>query len=211
MNERQIIYFSDPMCSWCWGVSPVIEAVEAAWGERLPIRLIMGGLRPGTREAMSDGARQSLRGHWREVTQASGQPFGERALATPGFIYDTDPAARAVVIVRRKAPGEALRFLHRVQRAFYVDGEDVTDTGVLGVHAAASGLDGDEFAAQMASEAARSETWGDYALSRNAGVSGFPTLILGPRVDGTYVALTRGFAPAETVLANIDTALAQLG
>jgi putative protein-disulfide isomerase len=198
-----LIYFADPMCSWCWGFAPVIAAIEETWGERLPIRVVMGGLRPGTTTPMSDAAREDLRRHWREVTQASGQPFGAQALSTPGFVYDTDPAARAVVALRRLAPGATVAFLHRTQKAFYVDGEDVTDPEVLTTLAGEFGVDAGAFSTSLREERTRQETWSDYATSRNAGVTGFPTVILGPRHDGAFLPIARGFSPADVVLATI--------
>ncbi|MBV8684642.1 MAG: DsbA family protein [Caulobacteraceae bacterium] len=209
--SSQLIYFSDPMCSWCWGFSPVIADVQERFGFALPIRLIMGGLRPGTTTPMTDEARAELRGHWRQVTEASGQPFGQHALSMSGFVYDTDPAARAVVLVRKAAPGKALAFLTALQRAFYVDGADVTDLEVLAGFAAAFGLDRGTFLEAMRTEEAKQETWRDYAISQKAGVTGFPTLVMGPRPDGAYVPITRGFAPAETVLSAIGGLLEVLG
>jgi putative protein-disulfide isomerase len=207
MTTPHLIYFADPMCSWCWGFAGVIDALQEMWGEVLPIRLIMGGLRPGTTEAMSEAAKAELRGHWTHVTEASGQPFGPSGADRPGFVYDTDPAARAVVAIRRANPGRALAFLHAAQRGFYSEGLDVTDPAVLMDLAAGLGQDPARFAADLASEEVKQETWGDYAISRNAGVTGFPTLILGPRVDGTYMAVTRGFQPAGAILPAIAGAL----
>ncbi|HEY2051971.1 MAG TPA: DsbA family protein [Caulobacteraceae bacterium] len=207
----QLIYFSDPMCSWCWGFAPVIAEVQERFGFALPIRLVMGGLRPGTTAPMTDEARVELRGHWRHVTEASGQPFGERALGIPGFVYDTDPPARAVVLVRRQAPGKALSFLTALQRAFYVEGVDVTDTTTLADFAEAFGLNRETFVTAMDTEEAKQETWRDYAISQKAGVTGFPTLVMGPRPDGAYVPITRGFAPAETVMSAIGGLLEVLG
>lgn len=209
--SSQLIYFSDPMCSWCWGFSPVIAEVQARFGFALPIRLIMGGLRPGTTMAMTDEARVELRGHWREVTEATGQPFGEQALATPGFVYDTDPAARAVVVLRRTAPGKALAFLAALQRAFYVDGIDVTNAAVLADFAELFGMNCASFAAAMETDEAKQETWRDYAISQKAGVTGFPTLVMGPRADGAYVPITRGYSPTETVVSTIGGLLEVLG
>ena len=209
--SSQLIYFSDPMCSWCWGFSPVISEVQERFGFALPIRLIMGGLRPGTTTPMTDEARVELRGHWRQVTEASGQPFGERALAMSGFVYDTDPAARAVVLVRKAAPTKALAFLAALQRAFYVDGADVTDPEVLADFAASFGLDHGNFLEAMRTDEAKQETWRDYAISQKAGVTGFPTLVMGPRPDGAYVPITRGFATAETVLSAIGGLMEVLG
>lgn len=207
MNTQHLVYFADPMCSWCWGFAAVIEAIGEAWGDTLPIRLVMGGLRPGTTEPMTEQAKSDLRGHWREVTEASGQPFGPSGLDAPGFIYDTDPAARAVVLVRRRDPGQALPFLHAVQRAFYAGGLDVTDRAVLGRLAAGFGQEPEPFAAELGSEAVKQETWRDYAIAQGAGVRGFPTLILGPQADGTYVAISRGFQPPAVVLPTIAARL----
>ncbi len=203
MPQPQLIYFADPMCSWCWGFAPVIEAIAAAWGDRLPIRLVMGGLRPGTTEEMTELAKTSLRDHWREVTAASGQPFGPSGLEASGFVYDTDPAARAVVLARRAHPGRALSYLHALQSAFYAGGRNVTQPAVLAALAAETGVGDDGFAGALASEDLKQETWRDYAISRGAGVSGFPTLIIGPRSDGAYEAVARGFRPRDEVLSDL--------
>ncbi|MDB5480658.1 MAG: protein-disulfide isomerase [Caulobacteraceae bacterium] len=208
MNGQHLVYFADPMCSWCWGFSAVIEAIDEVWGDTLPIRLVMGGLRPGTTEPMTEAAKTELRGHWRQVTEASGRPFGPSGLDAPGFVYDTDPAARAVVLLRREDPAQAVPFLHAVQEAFYAGGLDVTDPAVLGSLAAGFGREPDAFVAELGSEALEQETWRDYAISQNAGVRGFPTLIVGPQADGTYVAISRGFQPSAVVLPAIAARLA---
>ena len=204
MSDPHLIYFSDPMCSWCWGFAPVIEAIGARYGEALPIRLIMGGLRPGNVEPMSEKARRDVRGHWSKVTEASGQPFGESVVDRRGFVYDTDPVARAVVVARRTGPAMGLAYLRAAHRAFYVEGRDVTKLDVLADMAGELELERGAFLAGLESEEAKTETWNDYNLSMNAGVAGFPTLIIGPKPDGQYAMITRGFRPREEVLAAID-------
>ena len=79
---------------------------------------------------------------------------------------------------------------------------------VLGEIAGGLGIDVDRFAADLASEEVKQETWGDYALSQNAGVRGFPTLIAGQDPDGTYAMVTRGFQTAGPVMAVLDAWLA---
>jgi putative protein-disulfide isomerase len=150
MTTPGLIYFADPMCSWCWGFARTIEAIGEVWGDALPIRLVMGGLRPGTAEAMSEEAKETLRGHWRHVTEASAQPFGPSGLDREGFVYDTDPAARAVVMFRRRDPAGTLRYLHALQRAFYAGGQDITDPAVLAALAAEHGQDPAAFAEALA-------------------------------------------------------------
>ena len=208
MDGPHLVYFADPMCSWCWGFAAVIEAVEQAFGDTLPIRLVMGGLRPGTTEVMAETAKAELRGHWAHVTEASGQPFGPSGLDGEGFIYDTDPSARAVVLMRRRRPDRALAFLEAAQRGFYAEGLDITQAGVLGDLAATFGEDAASFVEDLESDGVKQETWRDYAISRGAGVTGFPTLIMGPQTDKTYIALARGFQPAASVLGGIGQLVA---
>lgn len=208
MDGTHLIYFADPMCSWCWGFAPTIAAVRERYGDVLPIRVIMGGLRPGTEEPMTEKVKAGMQPHWTHVTEASGQPFDYGFFDREGFVYDTDPAARAVVVVRRARPALALDYLERAQRAFYAENCDVTDPEVLADLAAGFGLDRQAFLADHVSEAAKEETWRDYAISQRAGVTGFPTLIGGPNAEGAYGVVTRGFQAPGPVLAVLDRWLA---
>ena len=201
MDGPHLIYFSDPMCSWCYGFSPVIDEVRRAYGDALPIRVVMGGLRPGTDTPMTPQAAREIAGHWNHVHEAAGVPFDPSLLQREGFVYDTDPAARAVVVARREGQDVALRYLAAAQRAFYAEARDVTSAGVLGDLAADLGLDRERFLADWAAEEAKQETWGDYGTSQRAGVTGFPTLVGGPNEHGVYGVVTRGYAPGEQVLA----------
>ena len=199
MDTPHLIYFTDPMCSWCYGFSPVIEEIRRAFGRALPIRVVMGGLRPGTETPMTDDARREIAGHWTHVHEATGLPFDERVL-TEDFVYDTDPAARAVVVVRREGDELACSYLGRIQRAFYAEAQDVTSREVLADLAEELGLDRHDFLEQWDSEEAKEETWADYAVSQRAGVTGFPTLVGGPNEQGAYGVVTRGYAePAQVV------------
>ena len=161
----------------------------------------MGGLRPGTEHPMTPQAAREIAGHWNHVHEAAGVPFDPSLVQREGFVYDTDPAARAVVVARREGQDVAVRYLAAAQRAFYAEARDVTSPEVLGDLAADLGLDRDRFLADWASEEAKQETWGDYGTSQRAGVTGFPTLVGGPNEHGVYGVVTRGYAPAEQVLA----------
>ena len=198
------IYFADPMCSWCYGFSPVVSAMRARYGDVLPIRPIMGGLRPGTTEAMPEKARRGLVQHWDEIGELAGVPFDHGLAEREGFVYDTDPAARAVVLARRTSDEAALDYLAAAHRAFYAEGRDVTDPEVLGDIAAGQGFDRVAFLTALADEGLKAETWRDYAISQRAGATGFPTLIVGPNADGTFALVTRGFQPRDQILGAID-------
>ena len=208
MDGLHFIYFADPMCSWCWGFSPIVETLRRSSGDVLPIHLVMGGLRPGTTTPMPEEARRNLVGHWKEIGDLTGQPFSDGLIDNDGFIYDTDPPARAVVLARRQSNEIALDYLARVQAAFYAEGRDVTTFAVLADIAAEFDFDRDAFLAELDDETLKNETWRDYAVSQRAGVTGFPTLIVGPNADGAYALVSRGYSDADTVMAGVHNWLA---
>ena len=144
----RLVYFGDPLCSWCYGFGPELARVL----DRHPqarLDLVMGGLRPFNREPLSEPFRDMLRGHWVHVAAATGLPFTDAALETPGFTYDTEPACRAVVTVRNLDSAAALGYLEAVQSAFYRDGRDATRAEVLADVAAECGLDRETFLARL--------------------------------------------------------------
>ena len=62
--EQPILwYFADPMCSWCWGFSPVIARVKEEYGDRIRLSLNLGGLRPGASPPMAETQRQEILHH----------------------------------------------------------------------------------------------------------------------------------------------------
>jgi len=211
MQGLHFVYFADPMCSWCYGFSPVVATLRRRYGDVLPIRLVMGGLRPGTTEPMPETARRGLVHHWDEIAALTGQPFSPALADREGFVYDTDPAAKAVVLARRTSQDAGLDYLEAAHRAFYAEGRDVTDNAVLADLAAELGFDRFAFLTQLsADDGLKGETWRDYAVSQRAGATGFPTLIVGPNADGTYALVTRGYQAGETVLAGVDGWLANV-
>ena len=126
----RLIYVADPMCSWCYGFGPELAALlEGLPG--LPIEVVVGGLRPYAKNPMSAEQKAEIRGHWATVAERSGLPFALEGLERENFVYDTEPACRAVVSARMLAPETTLYVLHEIQRAFYAQGLDTTDARVL--------------------------------------------------------------------------------
>ena len=104
MNGKTLWYLTDPMCSWCWGFAPVIEAIRQNYSDRLNVELVLGGLRPGTKAPMGSAQREEILHHWQAVQRQTGQPFRFEGALPEGFIYDTEPASRAVVAISAIKP-----------------------------------------------------------------------------------------------------------
>ena len=204
MHKPHLVYFADPMCSWCWGFSPVIKAISERFGPTLPIHLVLGGLRPWTTEPMTEHDRGDVRNHWQHVHEASGQPFDFAFFDRERFVYDTEPPSRAVVVLRRRGMATGLAALRRIHHAFYAENRDVTDTGTLAAIAAEFGVDPAEFRDAFDREAAREETRSDFATAQSVGIRGFPTLIVGEADDNQYALVTHGFQPGARILPALE-------
>ena len=94
-------YVGDPMCSWCWGFAPVVQALaEQAAAAGVPLKLVVGGLRR-ERAAMEPSARVRILSHWQAVNASTGQLFNFQDALPESFVYDTEPACRALVTARQ--------------------------------------------------------------------------------------------------------------
>lgn len=199
---RQLIYIADPMCSWCWGFSPVIDRVAAEYADRSQVVLVLGGLRPDNTAPLDAGTKATIRGHWDHVNEASGQPFDYAFFDRESFVYNTEPSCRAVVTARRIRPRSDLGFLAHLHRAFYAQNRDITDADTLCDLAADFGYGRDAFSAEFESREAAADTRKDFALAVELGIRGFPALIA---ADPTGLqAITVGYRPWEAVSEQID-------
>ena len=77
MNDTTLHYVYDPLCGWCYGAAPLLEA--AAGIPDLQIALHAGGLWLGSRrQQMGQALRDHVRPHDERIQALTGQPFGER-------------------------------------------------------------------------------------------------------------------------------------
>ena len=164
----------------------------------------MGGLRPGTMTPMNAEDSENVRSHWQHVHDASQQPFDFSFFDRDRFVYDTEPACRAVVVMRRHGMELGLAALRRIHEAFYAENRDVTDIATLATIVTELGLDEDAFRGEFAAEAAKRETLSDFAIAQNAGVRGFPTVIAGAGKDNGYALVTNGFQSAANILPALE-------
>lgn len=207
-NNLAVHYIGDPMCSWCWGISPAIREVAAfCEAEGIEFTMTMGGLRAGGGDPWNTDFKAFLRNEWQHIAQVTGQPFGYSLLEAPHFDYDTEPACRAVVTAQllqarnQLAPSTVLQFFSAAQRKFYVEGQDPKLVGFYAGICADVGLDFDEFRTLFSASEARQTMEQAFVRCRQWGVRSFPTLLL--ERGGERTTLAVGFVKTEQVLARL--------
>jgi putative protein-disulfide isomerase len=210
-NEIRVHYVGDPMCSWCWGISPTVEAVAAYCADNdVGFTLTVGGLRAGGGDLWNTSFKNFLRHEWQKIAQVTGQPFGFTLLDAAHFEYDTEPACRAVVVAqmlqsRKQLPARLpLQFFAAIQRKFYVAGADTKSIDFYAELCGPLGFDFAEFAALFNSQEAWQATQAAFARCRGWGVRSFPTLLLEQK--GQLGLLASGFVTKDAVLQKLTQA-----
>ncbi len=197
----ELLYFANPMCSWCWGFAPSIHAVRARWPE-LPVTVITGSMGAERARPMTERDKEYVRHHWQEVAARSGQPFDHSFFDRSGFVYDTAPPCRALLLVRSRFPDLGAAFLEHLQERFYARNEDITDAAVLRDAVCAFGLAGEHFDALFEDPSLQQALEREWQETARLGVSGYPTLI--GLEEGRAVPISLGWAAADELVARIE-------
>ncbi|MFJ4157090.1 DsbA family protein [Pseudomonas sp. NPDC089752] len=193
----RLLYVMDPMCSWCWGFAPVAEALIAQAREAgVATRLVPGGLRSGG-SALDASTRKYILEHWQAVAEATGQPFRFEGAMPDGFVYDTEPACRALVTARELDAERVWPLLKLIQGSFYAQGVDVTTAPQLVELAEQAGFDRPAFADAFTRAETRAATAADFSWVQGLGIAGFPTLLA--ERNGQLALLTNGYQPLDSL------------
>lgn len=176
----RLVYGYDPLCGWCYGFIPAMRAVASAFPE-LEIELRLGGLVTGARIRPYSELADYIRGASKRMEAVRGVALGEafhtNILAHSSIAASSLPPSAAILRVRDACGSRAaLAFAASVQTAHFRDGRDLNDGAVYRELAAASGW-GLQFDRSDPYEA-RPDLEREFAETRAAGISSFPTLIL---------------------------------
>ncbi|MFT6319154.1 MAG: putative protein-disulfide isomerase [Granulosicoccus sp.] len=205
-SKAQLIYFGDPMCSWCYGFSPEMSEALDSLAEDVDFQIVTGGLRPYNTETMAD-LGDFLQQHWEDVNKRSGQPFSYEILKDKTFVYDTEPACRAVVLMRALKPESEFEFFKEIQTQFYQKNKNTNLTETYAELATAFGLNKTEFAKKFESDEFKEKVKEDFTYAQNIGVQSYPTLVL-KNGDDLYL-IAQGYVEAETIIEKCEKILLQ--
>lgn len=210
--QTTIHYVGDPMCSWCWGISPAVHAAQKYAAQAgLGFDITMGGLRVGGGDPWNDEFKGFLRREWGNIHDKTGQPMSYKILEKESFNYDTEPPSRAFAIAQAMHTAGALSqqklldFYTAIQRSFYVDGLDPKDVSFYQTACSEVGIDFVAFAQQFDSANARTLVKAQFSRAQQWGVRSFPTILLQKGEEMKAIAV--GYVTAGELQARLDKEL----
>ena len=194
------------MCSWCWGFAPTIKELSKTYKNSAPLAITTGGLHAYDTHTMDNQYKDIIRHHWEDVEKATSAHFDYSFFNRTDFVLDTEPACRAVVVVRKMENSKALTYYELISRSFYKENQDTTDTDTLKKLAKEIDLDTDEFIELFESDLIKQETLEDFRFTQRVGITGFPTLIAKEKSeeDQKLALLSAGYQPYENLIPIID-------
>jgi putative protein-disulfide isomerase len=116
-----ITYFTDPICSSCWGVEPQLRKLKLEYGDYFDIDYRMGGLLPSWDVYNSGGISKpsDVAAHWDEVSEHYEMPIdGDVWLEDP--LASSYPPSVAFKAVQKQNPSLAVRYLRALRELVFV-------------------------------------------------------------------------------------------
>ncbi|CCH01877.1 UPF0413 protein [Fibrella aestuarina BUZ 2] len=171
----RIIYFTDPICSSCWGIEPQLRRLKLEYGPYIELEYRMGGLLPDWSYNSGGISKPAdVASHWDEVSGHYDMPIdGDVWLEDP--LDSSYPASIAFKAAQLQGSQKAIRFLRAVRELVFLHKKNIAKWAHLATAAKQAGLDVDQFETDYNGKAiALFED--DLALGRQLGVRGFPTL-----------------------------------
>jgi putative protein-disulfide isomerase len=173
-----LLYITNPMCAWCYGFTPVIRRLRALWQGRLTVKVLLGDLNAHATEPLLQEEKERLAISWHRVQERTYLPFDYRFFREEGFVYNTEPACRALLCVRLLRPVLSLEVLRAMHSAFYVDGLDLTRTEVLVQIAGMFGINENLFLTLFESEEIIQQLEDEFGYVDAIGATRFPCVYL---------------------------------
>lgn len=171
----KIVYFTDPICSSCWGIEPQLRKLKLEYGSSIEIEYRMGGLLPDWSYNSGGISKPSdVAHHWDEVSQYYNMPIdGDVWLEDP--LSSSYPPSIACKAAQLQDEAKASKFMRRIREMVFLEKKNITKWEHIADAAEAVGLDAAKLKKDFESQA-KEQFQADLALGRSMGVRGFPTL-----------------------------------
>ena len=177
--QNRLFYVHDPMCSWCWGFRPALEALLAGLPPAVEVERLLGGLAAYSREPMPSSMREQLQQTWRRIQERiPGIRFNFDFWTRCAPRRSTWPACRAVIAARRQDPAFDLAMTDAIQRAYYLEARNPSDAETLIALADEIGANTRAFARELEAPETHRTLDREMARARAMGVDSFPALVL---------------------------------
>lgn len=174
-----LYYVHDPMCSWCWGFRPTLAQLLADLPAHIRVERLLGGLAPDDDRPMPQEMRTWLQQTWRKIAERiPGAEFNHDFWTRCIPRRSTYPACRAVIAARGQDPSFDEAMTYAIQRAYYLQARNPSDTVTLIELAREIGADATAFTQALDAPETQAELEGEIQRVLTMDAWRFPSLVL---------------------------------
>lgn len=174
-KQVRVVYFTDPICSSCWGIEPQLRKLKLEYGEHLDIEYRMGGLLPDWSYDSGGISKPSdVAHHWDDVSLHYDMPIdGDVWLEDP--LNSSYPPSIAFKAAQLQSEKQAHLFLREMREMVFLKKKNIAKWEHMAVAAENVGLDVEQLKTDFEGRA-KTLFEEDLKLVREYRVRGFPTL-----------------------------------
>lgn len=182
----KIIYFTDPICSSCWGIEPQLRKLKLEYGNILEIEYRMGGLlRDWSYNSGGISKPSDVAHHWDEVSQYYDMPIdGDVWLEDP--LDSSYPPSIAFKAAQLQDETKAVLFMRKIREMVFLEKKNITKWEHISTAAHATGLDTIKLKIDYDTKA-KALFEADLELAKQMGVRGFPTIFFIDKLNNTQL------------------------
>lgn len=196
MKLHHLVFVTDPMCSWCWGMAREFTKAREMLKGRVSFELMLGGINPHGTQPIGDYGRRFLMRLWQEVQATTGQEFGYQL--PEEYIHNSTRTCVAIEAFRQISKVPPFEFLESLQQLFFMDAKNVTDETVLFEAAHAFGVDPEEMSRVMQVPAILERVRFQFNNAQTFGTQALPHLLIEGE-DGALKLFGGGYMDAAMI------------
>jgi putative protein-disulfide isomerase len=171
----KVVYFTDPICSSCWGIEPQLRKLKLEYGNDIEVEYHMGGLLPDWSYNSGGISKPSdVAHHWDEVSVYYDMPIdGDVWLEDP--LNSSYPPSIAFKAAQLQDKEKAIVFMRELRELVFLKKKNIAKWEIIAQAAEKVGLDTKQLKTDFEGSA-KTLFENDLKLAREYGVRGFPTM-----------------------------------
>lgn len=205
----KLIYFTDPICSSCWGIEPQLRKLKLEYGSNIEIEYRMGGLLPDWSYNSGGISKPSdVAHHWDEVSVYYDMPIdGDVWLENP--LNSSYPPSIAFKAAQMQDNDKALLFLRELREMVFLRKKNITEWENMAAAAQKAGLNVEQLKSDYENKA-KALFEEDLKIAKEYGVRGFPTMFFTDNSGNKEVVYgSKPYATYESAILKIFPAAAK--
>ena len=211
-----LVYCYDAYCGWCYGFSPVIKKIAAAYADHFDTEVLSGGMMIGDEKMPIEKIGPYIQGAYHRVEELTGIKFGEDFLwhinnpDKSDWYMNSEKPAIALCVFKEYHPEQQLDFASDLQYALNYEGRDLDDDEAYRHLLEKYSIDAEKFYEQLHSEEFKERAYYEFTLCKQLQVTGFPCVLLQANESKFYL-LARGYTDYDSINKRLENILYEIG